>query len=338
MEKFTKSALAQALLDEHPHAAKKMLGRLLFREHPDVFPTLENAYKTVLYAAGCNGSQCRKNRGIKNSDVKKGKAGWKPTVPPSLAEPWAPFQIDGPCKILSLSDVHVPYHSKEALESAVTYAKKKFNPDVLLLNGDFMDFYSISRYESNPKQRNLVREIEIGEAVLEWLADQFPKKRKVYKAGNHCERWDKYIWNHAPALWGLENMRLQDMLHLADHGFEFVGDQRPIMAGKLAIFHGHELGRGGFGAPVNPARGVFMRTLSSALVGHHHRTSTHAESDMWHSETVTWSTGCLCDRRPEYNRVSNKWNWGFAVVEVNEKKEYSVHNLRISDDYTVRTS
>lgn len=337
MDQATKVAIARELIESHPNAAKRALARRLCTENPQIFANVEAARNVVRYAMGCYGDRDRKKLGIKKKDAPIGKAGWKAAIPPSLAEPWDAVQIDGPAKVLSLSDAHIPYHSSEAITAAVAYAKKRFKPDVLLLNGDTIDFYTISRFDKNPKKRDLVREVDLTEAFLEWLSEQFPKARKVFKAGNHDERWDKYIWNHAPALWGLENTRLQDILHLADYGFEYVGDQRPIMAGKLAIFHGHELGNGA-NSPVNPARGAFMKTLGSVLVGHHHRTSTHAESDMWHSETATWSTGCLCDLRPEYNRVSNKWNWGFAVVEAEASGSYDVHNLRLSDEFVARAS
>jgi len=115
-----------------------------------------------------------------------------------------------------------------------------------------------------------------------------------------------------------------------------VEDQRPVMAGKLPILHGHELPKG-VSAPVNPARGAFMRTLSTVLVGHSHRSSGHAESDMWHDETFCWSTGCLCDLTPEYARI-NRWNWGFALATVHEDQSFDVENLRITADGKVRSS
>jgi len=115
-----------------------------------------------------------------------------------------------------------------------------------------------------------------------------------------------------------------------------VEDQRPVMAGKLPILHGHELPKG-VSAPVNPARGAFMRTLSTVLVGHSHRSSGHAESDMWHDETFCWSTGCLCDLTPEYARI-NRWNWGFALATVHDDESFDVENLRITADGKVRSS
>jgi hypothetical protein len=107
------------------------------------------------------------------------------------------------------------------------------------------------------------------------------------------------------------------------------------MAGKLPIFHGHELGKG-ISSPVNASRGVFTRMISTALVGHHHRTSSHTEPNWKHEEIVCWSTGCLCNLNAEY-AVINKWNAGFAVVEVDGSGQFQVDNLRLNTDYVVRS-
>jgi hypothetical protein len=58
---------------------------------------------------------------------------------------------------------------------------------------------------------------------------------------------------------------------------------------------------------------------------------------MWHKETFCWSTGCLCDLTPDYSRV-NRWNHGFAVVEVDEAGSFNVDNLRISKKGEIRSS
>jgi hypothetical protein len=49
---------------------------------------------------------------------------------------------------------------------------------------------------------------------------------------------------------------------------------------------------------------------------------------MFGRETVCFSTGCLCDLRPPY-AVLNKWNHGFALVQVKAGREFDVQNCRI---------
>lgn len=331
----TKADAARELIKKFPKLASLTLGRMLYEQNSTWFPTQDAANQCIRYARGKRGGRLRRSAKVACPDtVLPKRHKWVHECPPSAAEPWLPVPIDGPAKILSLSDTHFPYHDKDSVEAAVKWGKK-FKPDVIVLNGDWMDFYGISRFEKNPKARDFKYEIEIGRDSLSWLRGSFPAARIIYKLGNHDDRWDKFIWKKAPEIWNIDNVQLHNLLHFEDFGIERVGDN-PIMAGLLPVFHGHELGKG-ISSPVNPARGAFLRTLHTILVGHHHRSSSHAEPNLWHDETMTWSQGCLCDRTPEYARV-NKWNLGFAAIEVAADNEFNLHNLRISNDYKVRTA
>lgn len=313
-------------VEQMPRAATRTIARALAAEHPERFKDIEAARRAVNYARGTIGPVNRARRGIAEPPLPK--AFWRPSCPPSLAQEWKPRQIDGPCRVLSISDLHIPYHDQRVIEAVIKYAKKKHRPDVLLINGDYGDFYQLSRFDRSPKRSDFAIEVDYMLDGLEWLASQFPKARRIFKRGNHDERWDRYVWNHAPMFCNLENVRLGAVLELNKWGFEEVGDE-PVMAGLLPILHGHELPKG-MASPVNAARGAFMRTLTTCMVGHYHRPSTHPESDMWKKQTVCWSQGCLCDLRPEYARV-NKWGHGFAVIDVEKDNRFDVHNYQIAD-------
>jgi predicted phosphodiesterase len=329
--------VVKRMIQDNPDAPTKTLARRLLLAHPKWFKDLESARRCLRYYRGNAG---QRTRGIKvNAETHRpnGKAGWKPSLPPSLAEPWERYELPCPAKILCLSDVHIPYHDAKAVEAAIAYAKKHVKPNVILLNGDIADFYSVSRWEKNPGKRDLLEELRLVRDFLGWLKLEFPKAKMVYKLGNHEERWDHYIWAKAADLWGMAALRIDQILTRDDdneslallEGIDFIGDQRPIMAGHLPILHGHELMRG-LTSPVNPARGAFMRTIHTLLIGHGHRSSSHAEPNMWHEEIVCWSQGCLCDLHPEYART-NKWNHGFAVIETASNREFEVLNYRVQD-------
>ena len=326
--------LARALCDAHPNATSRSLAKRLYRENVERFPTYNAAYLCVRRARGNQGAKMRHDCKETGTRRENGKTGWIPECPPSHAEPWLPFDIAGPATIGVLSDIHVPYHDHRAVTKAVEFLKKKHRPTHLLLNGDFMDFYQLSRWEKNPKARDLVSEVEAGRATLSWLRGKFRNAEMLYKLGNHDERLDKYIWNKAPELLGLNNVQISHVLEFDRFGITEVRDQRPIMAGKLPIFHGHELPRG-MSSPVNPARGAYMRTAHTMLMGHLHRPSTHTEPDMFKNDTTCWSTGCLCDMTPEYARL-NKWSHGFCFVDVAVDGTFGVHNYQITRDGAVR--
>jgi hypothetical protein len=127
---------------------------------------------------------------------------------------------------------------------------------------------------------------------------------------------------------GLDIMGLIAMVGGADAitGIEWVEDKRVIRSGKLACLHGHEFAGGGGG--VNPARWLFLRTGENAVCGHFHRTSEHSEPSLSREARAAWSTGCLCDMRPSY-MPHNKWNHGFAWIDVEVDGHFALKNLRI---------
>lgn len=326
--KTARQIKAEKLVEDFPDTPNRTLAKRLAAEFNC---PLEQARSQIRYARGNFGGKRRKHSTTRRPN---GKAGWKPKMPPSLSETWEPFTL-GAKRAAVISDVHIPYHSELAFGVAVDWCKRA-KVDTLLINGDFADFYTISRFQKDPRKRDFKTEIHLIKQGLEWLRHEFPKARIVWKLGNHEERWQHYLWNHAPEICDLEQVQLDQVCKIEDYSIELVDDQRPILMGELPVLHGHELPRG-LSSPVNQARGAFMRTCHTVLVGHGHRTSTHAEPDMFGHETVCWSTGCLCELHPEYARI-NKWNWGFAFAEISSDGQFDITNLRITRDGKVRAS
>ena len=322
---------AEKLCKKFPDAPNRTLAKRIAAQQKI---SIESARAMVRMVRGAMGERQRRVTSDKSLFQPRRKAGAKPQLPPSLAKKWEPFELGSGISVGILSDVHIPYHDEQALAAAVAYLRKR-KPDVLLLNGDFADFYTISRYTKNPKKRNFKREVKLLRDGLSWLRSQFVSSRIVYKLGNHDERYDHWLWNHAVEICDLPNTRLPAILGAKKLGIEFVGDKRPVMAGKLAVFHGHELTSGPF-IPAMPSRSAFLRTTASVMVGHHHRTSTHTQPNWKHEEIVCWSVGCLADLNPEYHPV-NAHNHGLAWIDVDEDGQFSVQNLRLNSSYAIRS-
>jgi len=86
--------------------------------------------------------------------------------------------------ILLLSDIHVPYHNIEALTLALQYGlEHKVN--TIILNGDLIDFYAISRFEKDPRKRDLANEVNTCREFLTVLRKLFPTQEIYFKCGNH---------------------------------------------------------------------------------------------------------------------------------------------------------
>jgi predicted phosphodiesterase len=323
---------ALGLVKKFPDHPARSLARKLVEETGGAL-TLDTARSRIRALLGQSGKarRAKADHGVRRAARAPGQG---VEMPKSQAVPWTVYDMATVGKVGILSDIHCPYHDDVALRAAVDHLHEH-KIDALLLNGDFADFYSISRHEKNPKYRNFLAEIEQVQQLLRWLRGEFPDIKIVAKAGNHEERWDKWLWQHAPELSTSPIMGLDHWLALKDLDIDLVQEKRIIMVGDLPVLHGHEKGNG-ISSPVNQARGAYMRLHHTVLEGHGHRTSIHSEPDMMGKETVCFSTGCLCDLRPAY-AVLNKWNHGAAVVTVRESGEFDVENFRVSSG-KVRTS
>ena len=314
--------IAEQVCAEMPDAASLAIGKRLRNQYPVHYASVEAARSMVRTIRGNNG---RRNRALASQPRKNSKAGAGPKIPPSEAKAWTPYKLPFPSRVLCLSDLHIPYHSKPAIESALGFGDS-YKPTVVLLNGDTCDFYSISRWDKNPSQRNFPHELEQCENFFQHLRYRFPEATVVLKYGNHEERFDHFVWNRAPEFWGVDNVRLDSMLHLDEYDIAHVSDKRIIQAGDLAILHGHEVQ---VSSGVNQARGAHLKLGRPSLTAHGHKTSTHSEPDLYHQETQSWSQGCLSDLHPEFARL-NKWNHGFCTIEVHKDgHEFSLNNYRI---------
>ncbi len=304
---------------------KRTAAALMATERPDLFSSVEAARLFVRALTGSLGARNDMFKGHKTdakSTIAEGLSklkAYKEALPDSI------YLTD--CKILLLTDIHLPYHDIEALTAAIEYGKKQ-KPDVIVLNGDVLDCYGISRFQSEMNRPTLAEELQAGRDFLTLLRAEFPTTEIIFKIGNHEERLRHYILMQAKELHDLPDLRLSVLLNFEGLGITEVG-REIIKAGKLNIMHGHEMGESVF-SPVNPARGYFLKAKCSAIVGHYHQVSYHSESNLNGDEVGVWSVGCLCSLQPEYRPYAyTKWRHGFAVIDVDKDGGFEVFNHQI---------
>jgi predicted phosphodiesterase len=328
-QKLFKVDVAAGYLARFPDAASKTLARKAYTENGAVWPNLEACRKTFQYLRGTSGEKNRKSLSI-NDFVRpthvSGDAFGR--IPKPIVSGWHTVNFRGPMNALVLNDIHVPYHNARFIETAIKEGKEKAI-DFLLLNGDIIDCYSISRWETDPRKRKFKQELDKTVELLRFLRSNFPKARMVYKLGNHEERYESYMMCKAPELLDIPRFELESMLEFENLGIECVREKMPIKLGKLHVIHGHEY-RFAISNPVNPARGTYLRGKVNALCGHFHRSSSHSEKAMDEKVVTCWSVGCGCDMHPDYMPL-NSWNLGFARVEIDAAGAFCVNNLRVVD-------
>lgn len=312
-------------LDKYPELSLRALAKLIYKENPLLF-TNENAVRAnIQYRKGSIGQQHRKYRKddkyFKDENIIK-----KYNLPEAIETEYLPYKITGN-KVLIFGDVHIPFHSIQAIETMFNFTIDK-NIDTVIINGDFADCFDISNFVTDPTiidfddERNKVKEF------LKELKIIYPNANIYYKFGNHESRFEKYLITNAPKIFKCKEFRLEILYDLFNIGIEYIQEDKYIVLNNnLNIIHGHEY-KNGITSPANPARTTFLRTKASALSAHNHQTSEHTESRIDGDTISCWSIGCLCGLNPKYMPL-NKWNHGFAIYTKDDDKFWHVQNKKI---------
>lgn len=321
--------LAKEYILKYSDFSTNQIAKILHKEYPLDFTSPENARSVVRLYRGELAHINRKYNPDKivqtrTKEEKRQAQAWA-SLPESDYEKLEDFVMPpGSSRLLVLSDIHIPYHDIKALKLALEYGKEN-KCNGVLLNGDTLDFFQLSRYIKDRRLRDFAGELELGKQFLESLQElQCPI---YYKIGNHEERYENYLKTVAPELLGVSNFRLSELLEFGKYGVVEIKSKQLIKVGNLNILHGHEFGHSFF-SPVNAARGLYTRAKADSVIGHHHQTSEHSEKDLNGNVVTTYSLGCLCGLQPEYMPF-NKWNHGFGFITFKPTGEFEVRNLRI---------
>lgn len=330
MDENPVQTLVFGYLDKWPEVPSLTLAKKIYKEHPNAFPSLDAARSKIRFYRGKAGEDHRR-RNIEKRFYEQGERSKAPfNLPESYAKPRTPVEIEGK-RILCLYDLHIPYHENEAIEIALKEGHKR-KCDTVFLGGDILDCHLLSNFVKEPDARKFGEELEATRQFIRYVRQRFPKATIYYKEGNHEERFFKYMRIKAPELLDVKEFSLPKILWLEHYGVEWVHGRTKANIGKLSIFHGHEFGKTVF-SPVNPARGLFMRTKASSMCGHYHQTSEHPETTVNGKIITCWSVGGLCHLSPEFRPYSN-WNHGFAVIE-KEGDMFHVENKKIYQGHLI---
>jgi hypothetical protein len=248
-----------------------------------------------------------------------GYSGKPPMTPTDL-----PAKLGGERKILLLNDIHAPFHDLEAIKKAVT--EQAYDTDVLLIGGDLLDLFSVSRYEKFESPFSTEEEFRSGKGLLSYFSSIFRKIRIM--PGNHDERWKKYLMtkrNLSPAdviamnylireAVGDQDLDITDPIYCLTRDLENVEVVKPVrrdfakftffmQEGDLIVSHAEKFSRI-TGQAANQAVQWFMSCARPMNLVDPFRVfaqcHTHQAGQHWGNFGVwTMECGCLC-RTPDY--------------------------------------
>lgn len=195
------------------------------------------------------------------------------------------------------SDLHFPYHHRGAFEVFLKLAAE-MQPDELVLAGDIFDWPQISKYLRKPSEnRPLQDDLDAcRQDILAPLNAAAPDATKRLLLGNHEHgRWQRYLWDRAPAISSLNCLTLESLIGLAEMGWVYQ-EHEWWPTDALCVTHGwrhtNQLG----GGSAASARKQFLDMGCSGASGHTHRLGSYFRQDR--SGYYTWcEIGCLCDWR-----------------------------------------
>lgn len=234
-------------------------------------------------------------------------------VPPAVEPTPSPL-----LRAVIYGDTHLPFQDDAALR-VVGQIIRMVSPDVVCHDGDLLDAYHLSRFDTNPKRlHRLQDEIDAARAHLAAFRLLAPKARFVFLEGNHEDRLRRAMWSmppHAKALMALdavtEALTWPKLLGLDDLDIEFYayGEQsKAKILPKWILKHGSVVRK----LSAYTARAEWEKYGKSGSSGHTHRLGMFMHRD--HNGSHCWvETGCTCTLTPEYTEDPD-WMHGCLVL------------------------
>jgi len=241
-------------------------------------------------------------------------------------------------KVVSISDMHIPWVNDNVIADMIS---KHSDAEVLVVNGDFVDQFSVSRW---PKDKGVLlrHEYEIGIDYLKQFSKMF--KKVILTRGNHDERLQSYFSSNLDP--NVSFMVNPDMLERMAKGYSFnkygrlekMHDFNNIQySGGLSGWYAR-VGNCIFAHPKGGSK-VPMRTCvkvadyflekedyDAIVIGHTHKIGQL----IWKGKLLI-EQGCCCvpmdyeaDAKMQYSQQA----FGYAVVYMNSKGQVDFDKSR----------
>ncbi len=208
-------------------------------------------------------------------------------------------------RVLIIPDTHAPYNDMKAWGLVMRVAEA-FEWDTCLILGDFFDFYAVSAHSKDPlRLGQLEDELDQARPLIHAL-NRVPFKQRIFCMGNHEQRLDRYLMDHAPALW--RTVYEKDLLGLGEGGWRVVKYREDTTLGRLHATH--DVGSQG-------ALAVLNAYQDNVVSGHDHQMTYVVRGNAKGVAHVSATFGWLGDiNRVDYMhklKVRRNWVLGFGV-------------------------
>jgi hypothetical protein len=225
-------------------------------------------------------------------------------------------------KIVVISDLQIPFHSKRHLDSLLNYVDA-VKPDLACV-GDEVDVPTASRWSKGTAKEfegTLQKDLNMAKDILGQFRDAQGKRKKFWlQRSNHTQRLEDYIRKFAPAFSVIDALRIEKLLDLDKLGITY-NRQLTEIAPNTLLAHGDE-GRM-FKTAGATAMDLAKRTGKNVVCGHSHRAGIINESTGFHAkQTTLWGmeVGNLMDLKSSGSnylkeKIAN-WQHAFGILHI----------------------
>lgn len=207
--------------------------------------------------------------------------------------------------ILTISDMHIPYHHPDAMEY-LKALKKVYKPDLVVSLGDLADFHSISFHNSDPDLLSAGDELEELQSYSRELEKIFPNM--IIIGSNHGDLVLRKALAH-----GLPKglIRPFNEIYDVDAGWAFADDLTISHEESPDVYFVHNIRKN--------VLQVAQQRGQRVICGHYHE--NFSVSYAGNPNSLLWGciAGCLIDKESlafEYNKLNlNRPIIGTAIIE-----------------------
>lgn len=209
--------------------------------------------------------------------------------------------------IYFIADLHIPYENKKKVNSVLEDIQNN-QPDKIVLGGDMIDFYQISKFDKDPERiGKLQQELDKFYSFMRQLRSVYTGPIK-YIIGNHETRLEKYLIRN-PGFYGLKILSLNNLLKADEFNVDVVYE---YMYRKFLFTHGHRTSK------YSAARELDDNGISG-ITGHVHRHQTYCKTDR--RGQICWiSAPCLIDETKQDYTSNPNWGYGYVALSFNSQR------------------
>lgn len=215
-------------------------------------------------------------------------------------------------KVLHLTDQHFSTHEPNAIKQSLE-AIRIVKPSRIVLGGDMLDCYMLSRFDKDPtsKKRQFKRELKFASAYMREVRKAAGPKCVIdYTLGNHEFRVSKYLNSKAAALVGLEALSWSNLLPFDECNINLFEYGRGPKIGGVLFTHGSIIRKFGGKSAIT----MTENSGSSVAMGHTHRLGAIFQR-RGNRVYEGYESGCLCKLWPDYETHRPDWQQGFSLFK-----------------------